>query len=123
VLWFVSGGLGLLLLMILGFGIWVHRSYITAGLPQRRMEVDPGAVQCPVCGGKMDEGYLPLLAGMHWRLLGEPIGLPHALSGLPGTVGWRGRRLVHAFRCSGCEVITFQYGDSPAERGWPRPSS
>jgi hypothetical protein len=58
----------------------------------------------------MEEGYLPLVSGIQWRKGSEPIGLPHALKGLAGTVGWRGRPRLHAFRCSRCEIVSFQYG-------------
>lgn len=40
----------------------------------------------------------------------EVVGLPHALAGLPGTVGWRGRPRPHALRCAPCQVITLRYG-------------
>jgi hypothetical protein len=109
-LWVISTLLILVLLPVLGAGFWLHHSLRKIGVPQRRMEIDPGGVVCPVCAGKMAEGYSPLLAGIHWRDAGQPLGLPHALSGLPGTVGWRGRAIVHAFRCPGCEVLTLQYG-------------
>lgn len=51
------------------------------------------------------------MAGIHWRQPGQPIGLPHALRGLPGTVGWRARPRLHVFRCVPREIVTFQYGD------------
>jgi hypothetical protein len=109
-LWALVPGLVCVVLLFLGIGIWLQRSFTRPGLPRNPMQVAPDAVACPVCGAGMVEGYLPLLAGVHWREIGEPIGLPHALGGLPGTVGWRGRPLLHAFRCAGCEVITFRYG-------------
>jgi hypothetical protein len=112
-LWVLLAGVACFLLMILGVGVWLQRSYTRPGLPRNRMQVASRSVPCPVCGAAMAEGYLPLLAGLHWRELGQPIGLPHALSGLPGTVGWRGRPLLHAFRCARCEVITFRYGVAP----------
>jgi hypothetical protein len=114
VLWAMTGLIGAVILVIAGLGVAIHRSFVTPGQPQLRMEVDPSAVGCPVCERKMGEGYLPLLAGLHWRELGEPVGLPHALSGLPGTFGWRGRPRLHAFRCTACQVVTFQYGRPPA---------
>jgi hypothetical protein len=58
----------------------------------------------------MAEGYLPILSGIHWRRPDQPIGLPHALSGMPGTVGWKGRPCLHAFRCEACRIVTFGYG-------------
>ena len=58
----------------------------------------------------MAEGYLATLSGIHWRDAGQPIGLPHALGGLPGTVSMRRRPMLHAFHCAHCEVVSFQYG-------------
>jgi hypothetical protein len=109
-LWFISGSVGLFVSLLLAFGIFLTGSFTRAGVPARRIAADPGDVCCPACGKQMDEGYLPLVAGIHWRTLREPIGLPHALAGLPGTVGWRGRPRLHAFRCVPCEIVTFQYG-------------
>lgn len=75
-----------------------------------RMDVTAAAVRCPRCEKPMEEGYLPLLAGLHWRAQNQPTGVPHALGGLPGTVGWRGRPRLHAYRCEPCEIITLRYG-------------
>ena len=58
-----------------------------------------------------------LLAALHWRAIEEPIGMPHALSGLPGTVGWRTRPRLHGFRCATCSIVTFKYGDRPTPGG------
>ena len=70
----------------------------------------PAVFPCPRCAKPMKEGYLPLLSGVHWRNPQDPVGLPTALGGLPGTVSWRGRPRVHAYRCEPCEVLTFRYG-------------
>jgi hypothetical protein len=113
VLWALTSGVGCVLLLIALVGLGLHRALTRPGAPQRRMEVDPEALACPSCGGKLAEGYLVLLAGVHWREPGEPIGMPHALGGLPGTVGWRGRPRLHAFRCPTCEVLIAQYGLPP----------
>jgi hypothetical protein len=75
-----------------------------------RFDSTPTPFPCPRCAKPMEEGYLPLVAGIHWRQTSEPIGLPHALAGLPGTVGWRGRPRVHAYRCEACTVVIFRYG-------------
>jgi hypothetical protein len=109
-LWLVTGTVAAILLGALALGAALQRSFRAPGQPRRRMPVDPSAVLCPACGDKLGEGYVPLLAGLHWRELGEPVGLPHALAGLPGTVGWRGRPRLHAFRCPGCEILILQYG-------------
>jgi hypothetical protein len=93
----VSAGLAAVLLLLLAGGLAIHRSFARRVVPRRPMPVPPGSVRCPVCGGTI------------------PIGLPHALSGLPGSVGWRGRPVLHAFRCTGCEILTLQYGKPPAQ--------
>jgi hypothetical protein len=110
VLWALTSGVGCVLLLLFAVGLGLQRALRQPGDPQRRMEVDPDAMACPSCGGKMAEGYLVLLAGVHWREPGQPVGLPHALGGLPGTVGWRGRPRLHAFRCTACEIVSAQYG-------------
>jgi hypothetical protein len=67
-------------------------------------------VPCPQCAKPMREGFVPMLAGMHWRDPGEPVGMPHAFSGLSGTTSWRGRPCLHAFRCHGCEIVILKHG-------------
>jgi hypothetical protein len=108
-LWALSGALAAVLLGLLWLGLFLQRSFGQPVFPPRRMEVEH-EVRCPACEKPMEQGYVPLLAGMHWRALGEPIGLPHAAGGLPGTVGWRQRPRLHALRCASCEVLTLQYG-------------
>ncbi len=108
VLWGVTGLLLALLLGIGLLGVFLQRSFARVPAPTTRLDV--AEVRCPRCGAPMIEGYLPLLAGLHWRVRGQPVGLPHALAGLPGTVGWRGRPRPHAFRCAPCQVITLRYG-------------
>jgi hypothetical protein len=112
-LWLVSGGLGFGVVLLLALGAFLARTFTQPVHPPRRLGAEPHDVRCPACGKAMDEGYVPLLAGLHWRRLGEPFGLPHALGGLPGTVGWRGRPPLHAFRCPPCEILTLQYGRAP----------
>lgn len=102
---FVAFLLGLLL-----FGLVVQRSLTAAPVLTTHLDLEAKPLACPRCGKPMDEGYLPLVAGVHWRKPGEPTGLPHALGGLPGTVGWRGRPRLHGFRCETCEVVLFRYG-------------
>jgi hypothetical protein len=109
-LWLISGALAMLLVGVLALAAGLTRSFTRPVQPVRRLKAEPREVRCPACGKVMDEGYLALLSGIHWRRLGEPVGLPHALAGMPGTVGWRRRPRLHAFRCVPCEVVTFQYG-------------
>jgi hypothetical protein len=109
-LWALTGGVAGLLLLVVAGGLTLHHSFAMPRHPARRMALAAAAPHCPVCAAPMAEGYLPLLAGVHWREPGAPIGLPHALSGLPGTLGWRNRPALHAFRCAACEIVSFQYG-------------
>ena len=112
VLWVLTAGIvGFVLLLFAGAWI-VHRSLTAAPFLTSRLDLDGKRMHCPECGQDMEEGYLALLAGLHWRKPDEPIGLPHALSGLPGTVGWRARPRLHAFRCPACDIMTFKYGSS-----------
>lgn len=111
------GMLGGILVFLTGIGVLLTRTFTRPGAPERRMEADPREVRCPACGKRMEEGYVPLLAGLHWRTPGQPVGLPHVLSGLPGTVGRRSRPRLHAFRCVPCEVLTLQYGRPDARSG------
>jgi hypothetical protein len=110
VIWVFAGGIAGILLLILAGALVVHRSLTETPFLTSYMDVDGKRVFCPQCGAEMEEGYLALLAGLHWRSPGEPIGVPHALSGLPGTVGWRARPRLHAFRCQPCDIVTFKYG-------------
>jgi hypothetical protein len=109
-LWGIGGGVAMLVLMLVAAGVALQRSFTRRLPPTTRLDLPSGGLGCPRCDAPMSEGYLPLLAGLHWREPGEPVGLPHALSGLPGTVGWRGRPRLHAYRCAKCEIVTFQYG-------------
>jgi hypothetical protein len=102
------------LLVALLLGILLVAKVVSRSLsetPSLTTQFDTGQpLACPRCTKPMAEGYLPLLAGIHWRRVSEPVGIPHALKGLPGTVGWWGRPRVHAYRCEACEVVTFRYG-------------
>jgi hypothetical protein len=108
--------LAALVLMLVLLGLFLQRSFTRPGVPNTRFDLPPGAPACPRCRSPMAEGYLPLLAGIHWRERGQPVGMPHALAGLPGTTGWRERARVHAFRCPSCAIVTFQYGHSAQGR-------
>jgi hypothetical protein len=115
-LWSLTGGTVVIVLLILWAGIAAHRSYAAPALLTSYLDADAKDVTCPQCGAEMVEGYLALLAGLHWRQIDEPIGTPHALGGLPGTVGWRARPRLHGFRCEACSIVTFKYGDRPKPR-------
>jgi hypothetical protein len=108
----MSGGIGLAALAVLVVALFVHRSFSRPGYPSTHLDAEGKAILCPACGAEMAEGYLVPLAGLHWRRLGEPVGVPHALGGLPGSVGWRGRPRLHAFRCAPCGVVTFRHADA-----------
>jgi len=108
--WSVAGAVALLVAMIFAGGVAIHRGFAGPVFMTSDMEVDPRQLSCPKCSVQMGEGYLVLLAGLHWRSPDEPVGMPHALKGLPGTVGWRTRPRLHAFRCEACSIVTFQYG-------------
>jgi hypothetical protein len=112
-LWSLTGAIAVPVLLILWLGVFLHRSQTAPAFLTSRLDADAKEVTCPECGAEMAEGYLPILAGMHWRGLDEPIGLPNALRGLPGTVGWRTRPRLHGFRCEACSVVTFKYGALP----------
>lgn len=105
----VAALLVVLVLVLVLLGLFVQRSFTRPGVPSTRFDLPPGAAACPRCRAPMAEGYLPLLASVHWRDAGRPVGLPHALAGLPGTIGWRERPRVHAYRCPTCAIVTFQY--------------
>lgn len=115
-LWSLVGMVAVALLLLVLIGTFLERSFGRAAEPSTRF--DSGAVVCPRCGAAMREGYLPLLAPIHWRDPGDPIGLPTVFTGLPGTVGWRGRARVAAFRCAPCGIVTLRH----ASGGEPSPS-
>jgi hypothetical protein len=102
-----------LLLGLVLVALVIQRSVTRLPTLTSRMDVTVAAVRCPRCEKPMKEGYLPLLAGLHWRDTNQPTGVPHAFGGLPGTVGWRGRPRLHAYRCEPCEIITLRYGRAP----------
>jgi hypothetical protein len=116
VLWAFTGGIAGFVLLILAGALIIHRSLTATPFLTSYLDVDGKRMACPQCSAEMAEGYLAVLSGLHWRAPGEPIGMPHALSGLPGTVGWRARPRLHAFRCEACEVVTIKYGTNAAPR-------
>ena len=93
-------------------GIGVQRSLTQVPSLTTRLDFAPERVRCPRCDKPMAEGYLPLVAGLHWRGRDEPVGVTNALGGLPGTASWRGRARVHALRCEPCELLLMRYGRS-----------
>lgn len=101
-------------------GLILQRSIGRPALPGTRLPGDASALACPACGAPMQEGALVPTGGIHWRSPGQAIGLPSALGGLPGSVGWRSRACLHAARCVACELVTFRYGSSAgAAQGAP----
>jgi len=112
-----------LVLFFVLVGLILQRSLGRRALPAARLPVEAEQLVCPGCGGPMEEGALVPMGGVHWRRVGEPVGLPSALGGLAGTVGWRSRPCLHAARCPACQVVTFRYGQAgaataPAAAGW-----
>jgi hypothetical protein len=116
IIWFMVAVTGSIFVGLIAIGVTLSRSFTLPVYPKRRMRVEPSEVRCHACDEVMEEGYLPLVSAIQWRRIGEPIGLPHALKGLAGTVGWRGRPRLHAFRCSTCEIVSFQYGKASDDR-------
>lgn len=101
-----------LVLLVVLAGLRVQRSFRAVRPTTTRFDGPPAGLSCPQCSAPMSEGFLVPMAGVHWRDGGQPVGLPTALGGLPGTVGWRGRPRLHAYRCEKCDVATFRYGAS-----------
>lgn len=100
------------LLIFIAFAYHVYKSFKKTGKPvslTTKFEGDRANVICPECGSPMDEGYIPGVGGINWRDRGDPIGLPTMISGLPGTVFWFKRPLLHAFNCKQCALVVFKY--------------
>jgi len=111
-LWLLGGTSAAVLftgLLILSLAAWLARALGRPPELTTRLDL-PEPPDCPRCGKRMEEGALVPLAGIHWRAPEQPTGLAHALSGLPGTVGWRGRPRLQAWRCEACAVATLAYG-------------
>jgi hypothetical protein len=96
--------------LIFGLGLFLSRSY--ANVPTLTTRFAPGSPQlpCTLCGQPMREGYIVPMGGLHWRDADQAIGLPLVVGGLPGTVGWKGRPRLHAFRCESCRVVALKHG-------------
>jgi len=107
----VAAMVAVILLLVALLAIGLNRLLTRVPELTTRFEGEAGPLACPRCAKPMEEGYLPLQAGVPWRKPGEPIGMVHAFRGLPGTVaGLRNRPCVQAYRCEPCEVVTFRYG-------------
>jgi hypothetical protein len=106
----LSGLTLIVLALILGFAWFAQRSFASAmTLTSEVDEAELGGVSCCGCFATMEPGYIVPFGGIHWRDADQPIGLPTALGGLPGTVGWRGRPRLQAFRCEVCGIVTFKH--------------
>jgi len=71
---------------------------------------------CPECGIRMTEGYLPMGFGIHWRNINQPVAIPTIFSGLRGTVFWLKRPRLHGYHCEKCRIIIFKYGAEDQKR-------
>ncbi|MGI9554173.1 MAG: PF20097 family protein [Thermodesulfobacteriota bacterium] len=101
------------LLIFIGFLIYVIRSFKKPAMPlplTTVMNVDTQNVNCPECGAKMINGYMPTIGGVSWRDRNDAVGIPTLFSGLPGTTFWFKRPMLHGFHCKNCKIITFKYG-------------
>lgn len=67
------------------------------------------APNCPECGIKMSEGYLPMGLGIHWRNINQPVAMTNIFSGLSGTVSLLKRPKFHGYHCERCRIIIFKY--------------
>ena len=103
---------GTVLALLLGVAlVAIGLQRLLTEVPELTTRLDATDLPCPRCAKSMEEGYLPLQAGLPWRRLGDPVGLVNAFHGLPGTrVGLRARPRLHAYRCEPCEVVLFRYG-------------
>jgi len=74
------------------------------------------APNCPECGIKMTEGYLPMGFGIHWRNINQPVAMTTIFSGLNGTVSLLKSPKFHGYRCDKCRIIIFKYGAEDKKR-------
>ena len=101
------------LLIFLLLALYIYKSFKKRDHPVKlstEFSVSKDKILCPECGGEMSEGYIPGVGGINWRDREEPVGLPNMLTGLPGTIFWFKRPILHAFNCKKCVVVTFMYG-------------
>lgn len=104
-----------MLLCAFGAAIFLYRSHKKPAPGDlsdltTNMELDK-EVHCPKCSEQMKEGYLPMGFGIHWRNIDQPMGLPTIFGVLPGTVFWFKRPKLHAYHCTRCKIVLFQYGN------------
>jgi hypothetical protein len=95
-------------LVLAGFA--VQRAIGRPAQPTTRLPAAVSGFVCPGCGARMEAGVLVPTHAVHWREVGEPVGLLSILGGLPGTASWRSRACLGAARCAACRVVTFRYG-------------
>lgn len=106
----VSGLTLVVVALILGLALIALRSFADAPLLTASFSMhEMGSLTCPACAVAMNPGYIVPMGGIHWRLSDQPIGLPTTLGGLSGTVGWKGRPRLQAFRCRKCDIVTFKH--------------
>ena len=101
------------LLIFLLLALYIYKSFKKRDYPVKlstEFSVSKDKIVCPECGCEMSEGYIPGVGGINWRERQEPVGLPNMLTGLPGTIFWFKRPILHAFNCKKCSVVTFMYG-------------
>ena len=100
----------LFLLIFLALAFHIYKSFKRRDNPVKLSTGFSDKIVCPECGSEMAEGYIPGVGGINWRERNAPIGLPNMLTGLPGTIFWVKRPILHAFNCRNCRVVTFRYG-------------
>ncbi len=109
-----------MLLLALGSILFIRHSHKKPGpgsssklTTEMRVE---SPLNCPECGIKMTEGYLPMGFGIHWRNINQPVAIPTIFSGLSGTVFWLKRPRLHAYHCEKCRIVIFKYGVEDKKR-------
>jgi hypothetical protein len=116
---FIASVVAIALLLLVLLGIIIQRNINKTPALTSRFDSAGRGMKCPRCEASMGEGYLIPAAGVHWRNVGQPLGLPHALGGMPGTFSWTGRACLHAYRCESCEISTFRYGKQSLHSSLP----